>query len=70
MRPYGLLWLVLRLCGSFFVFMNCNGSLCVLTGPNGLELGVFMCPYGSKKFLCVLMDSNGFLWVFIVSYSS
>ena len=69
----GSLCVLIRLYPSLFVFMSPYKSfwvLVVLMGPYRgpfASIWVFMGPY---KFLCVFMNSNGFLWVCIVIYAS
>ena len=56
MRPYT----------SLFIFMDCNGFLCVVFISPYASSWVLIGPYSS---ICVRMESNMLLWVLISPYS-
>ena len=68
MNPYGFLWVIVGLYGSFLVLMGFYGSLWVLICHYGF-LGVYMVPYLSLWVLMGAGPSESF-WDFMGLYGS
>ena len=66
MRFLASLWVLISPYRSSFVFMDFNGSLCVLI-VLFTSVWILMCSYGPYRSLFVFMDSNGSLLVLISS---